>query len=302
MTPTTSDNKAAAARQVAAPVSRIRVLVSGLVLFAAGAGLSAWYFMRAPAAPPAAPVSAAPAALSDATVAVLQRLGSPVEIRFYSLLDPASVGDAGREFSGRVDELLSRYEQQGNGKIKIARISALAEANAAMADGITAFNMDKGDACYLGLTVVCGKQKETISSLSADWEPALESDLSRAIGRIIAASPQPTPVPAAKPANLEAVRRLIPNQDAVSADDGARLLHDASMAEVQRESETMEARVKEIEARFLQAQADHSDEGQEAALKEYQKIQAEHLVKLRQLATNGQAQISAWQQLKGGNQ
>jgi hypothetical protein len=302
MTQSTSDNKAVAGPKPAAAISRVRVVVFGLALFATGAGVSAWYFMRPPATPSAPQVNAAPAALSEATTAVLQQVGLPVEIRFYSLLDSNTVGDNGREFSRRVDDLLSRYEQMGNGKIKIARFLSLSDANAALADGVKAFNMDKGDACYLGLAVVCGNQKEALSSLSPDWEPALESDLSRAIGRVVAANPPVAPVPAAKPASLEAVKQLIPNRDAVSLDQGTQLLHVQSLGEIQTETETMEARVKEIEGKLLQAQADHSDEREDAARKEYQKLQADHLVKLRQLAANEQAQISAWQQLKGGSQ
>ena len=299
MTQSTSDNKVAANQKGAPMISRFRVPVSGLALFVAGAGLSAWLFMRAPAKPAVAPVSATASELSSATTAVLLHLGAPVEIRFYSLLDPASVGDNERNFSGRVDELLSRYEQSGAGKIKIARITSLSEANAAVADGIKPFNMDKGDACYLGLTVVGGNQKETISSISADWEPALESDLSRAIGRIVAANRQTTPAAVATADSVGAVKRVIPNVDAVSADEGAKLLNQASLDELKRELAATEAKQKEIEDRFVQAQADHSEEGQAAAREEYQKIQAEHLVTVRKLAARAQAQIAALRQLKG---
>jgi zona occludens toxin (predicted ATPase) len=45
--------------------------------------------------------------LSDPTRAALGRLDAPLEIRFYSILDPASVPASVSAFSGRVDQLLS---------------------------------------------------------------------------------------------------------------------------------------------------------------------------------------------------
>jgi len=123
--------------------------------------------------------------LSDATRAVLSRLDSPVEARFYAVLDPASVPDSVTAFAGRVDQLLSQYEQEAGGNIKVVRVTSISSsgADAALADGIRPFNMDKGDACYLGIAVVRAKQKETLSVLEPEWEQALEPDLTRAISR-----------------------------------------------------------------------------------------------------------------------
>ena len=186
MNRSTADNAGAAEKQRGFAASRLRGLVPGLALFATGIALGAWWISRAASSVPATPVNAGPAGLSAATKAVLQHLGSPVEIRFYSLLDPATVDNSGREFSGRVDQLLSQYEQEAGGKIKVVRVNSFstASANAAMADGIRSFNIDKGDACYLGIAVVHGGQKESLASLAPEWEPALEFDLSRAIAGI----------------------------------------------------------------------------------------------------------------------
>jgi hypothetical protein len=279
----------------------VRGLVLGLAFFAAGIALSAAWFMRAPAHGPAAPESAAPPALSEATRAILQHLGSPVEIRFYSLLDPASIGDSGREFSGRVDQLLAQYEQEAGGKIKVARVNSIsyATAHAAEADGIKAFNKDKGEACYLGLAVVRGAQKESLSSLAPEWELALESDLSRAIARAVAEDSQPASAPKANPATLETVKRLIPNVDSISVDQGKKVLRQASLAEFKQAVQEMQAKVKAAEEKFLQAQADQSEAGQEAARKELAQIQADHLTTLRRLTAASQAQTAALEQIKG---
>jgi hypothetical protein len=300
MNPSTAHPAGGAEKRREGAGAAVRSLVLGLAFFAAGIALSAWWFLRAPPAP-AAPGSVGPPGLSEATRAVLQRLGSPVEIRFYSLLDPSSASDSVRAFSGRVDQLLAQYEQEAAGKIKVSRskIMSSSSANAALADGIRPFDLDKGEGCYLGIAVVRARQKETLSPLEAEWEQALEPDLTRAIARAVAGDAEaPTPS-SADPATLDTVKRLIPNLDSVSLDQGKEALRQASFAQFQQAVQEMQARVKEAEGRFLQAQADQSEDGQEAARKELQQIQADHLASLRRLTAASQAQMNALQQLKG---
>jgi hypothetical protein len=297
----TVDNAGAAEKRRDGAAARVRGLIPGLALFAAGMALSAVWFSRAPSPGSAAPESAGPPALSDATKAILQRLRSPVEIRFYSLLDPASVGDSGRDFSGRVDQLLSQYEQEAGGKIKVARVNLISTSadKAAEADGIKPFNIDKGDACFLGIAVVRGHQKETLSSLAPEWEPALESDLSRAIAGVNVAGPQAQPAAKADVASLEAVKRAITNLDSVSVEEGSRLLRDAALAQFQKTGQEMQARVRQAEERFLQAQNNQSQVEQEAALKDLRQVQKEQTKKLEDIALESKAQLEALQQLKG---
>jgi hypothetical protein len=301
MNRSTADNAGAREQRREGAAARVRSLVLGLAFFAAGIALSALWFMRAPARAPAGPESAGPSALSDATKAVLQRLGSPVEIRFYSLLDPASVGDSQREFSGRVDQLLSQYEQEAGGKIQIARVNSISgpAANAAVADGIKPFNMDKGDACYLGIAVVCNGQKESLSSLAPEWEQALESDLSRAIAGVDLSNPRSPPAAKADVASLEAIRRAIPNLDSVSVGEGSRLLRAAALTQIQQTAQEMEAQVRQAEERFLQAQNSQSEADQAAALKDLQQVKREQTKKLTEIALASKAQLEALQQLKG---
>ena len=101
--------------------------------------------------------------------------------------------------------------------------------NAAQADGITSFNIDKGDACFLGITVVCGGQREALPRLAPEWEQALESDLSRAIARAVeaqvAAAP---PAPKVDTAALDTVKTMIPDTSAVSVEDGSQALRDTA--------------------------------------------------------------------------
>src|ERR1035438_8810734 len=121
--------------------------------------------------------------LSESTRAVLGRLESPLDIRFYALLDPATVPDSVTAFAGRVGQLLSAYQQEAGGKIKVTSVTSQSNPNAsaALADGITAYNLDKGEACYLGITLALNGRKETLPHLSPEWEQALEPDVTRAI-------------------------------------------------------------------------------------------------------------------------
>ncbi|MGD1083402.1 MAG: Gldg family protein [Verrucomicrobiota bacterium] len=278
-----------------------RALVPGLAFFAAGVALSALWFLRAPSHTSADPANSGPPPLSDATKAVLQRLGAPVEIRFYSLLDPASVGDSGREFSGRVDQLLSQYEQEGAGKIKVARVNlnSSAAANAAVADGIKPFNMDKGDACYLGIAVVRGGQKATLASLAPEWEAALESDLSRAIAGVDATGPHAQPARKPDVATLEAVKHTIPNLDTVTVEEGSRQLKTAALAKYKKTAQETQTRVEQAQERLLQAQNSGSASDQQAALKDLQQAKKEQTDKLKEIALASKAQQEALQQLKG---
>ena len=59
-----------------------------------------------------------------------------------------------------------------------------ANPNAALADGIKGFNLEKGEGCYLGIALSSKGKKEVLPQLSPEWEPALESDVSRAILRL----------------------------------------------------------------------------------------------------------------------
>src|SRR5262245_20578303 len=85
-------------------------------------------------------------ALSENTRAVLKKLDAPVQIRFYALLDRASVPVATQEFARLIDQLLTEYEREGNGNVEMTRYTSRSEvkaaAVAAAADGFKPFNLD----------------------------------------------------------------------------------------------------------------------------------------------------------------
>ena len=160
--------------------TRVIVLLLGLCLLGIAAG-AFWLYStsnRGPAPAEGQAPSTPASPLTDTTRAVLARLKSPLEIRFYALLDPATVPDPVTAFAGRVGQLLSAYQQEAGGKIKVTSFNSLStpSANAALADGIAVFNLDKGAGCYLGVALVLNGRKETLPHLAPDWEQALEPE------------------------------------------------------------------------------------------------------------------------------
>lgn len=277
----------------------VMVVVSCLFL---GFTFGAWWHYRTTRR---GPVDAAPGTdgqLSPGTKAVLQRLDAPIEIRFYAVLDRAAGFDGLRAFAGRVDQLLSEFQKEANGKLHVTRYLSQSDSATAAAsgDGLRPFNLDQGDACYLGIIVAQAAQKESLPQFSPEWEPALEFDLSRAIARVISAS-RPAERPASAPSNpavAEEVRTLIPDPASVSLEEGTRILREKAMTAFAATTEAMEAQVKEAEQRFLQAQRDNSEAAQEAARKELQQIRAQQTEKLKQVASRLHDQIAALEQLK----
>ncbi len=242
-------------------------------------------------------------ALSAATKTLLQRLPAAVEIRYYAVLDPAAVTDAMKSFAKRSARLLEAYQQEAAGKITLTRLESPADAPAALADGMKPFNLDQGAACYLGVSVAQGARKEALSRLVPEWEPALESDISRAISRVLApsvpASPPPgTPAAAPDPNALAEVKRQIPNFADVSLDEGSRTLRQSAMKELQSALGEMQSQIKAAEQSLAQLDTTTSGPERQAALQKLQELQARQVEKLRELTIKSTAQIEALRQLK----
>ncbi|MGO8929987.1 MAG: Gldg family protein [Limisphaerales bacterium] len=284
-----------------------RTIVLLLVVCLLGIAGGAFWFYRASQRSPAGANGQAgsiPASLlSDSTRATLGRLESPLEIRFYALLDPATLPDSVTAFAGRVGQLLSAYQQEAGGKIKVTSVTSQSNpnANAAMADGIIAFNRDRGEACYLGITLVLNGRKETLPHLSPEWEQALEPDVTRAIIRLVDATGSvtlPAVVSQINTAAIQEVRALIPDLAAVSVPAGKQILQDAAYKEFTAAAKEMQTQVKEAEQHLTQAQNGGTDAERQAALQHLHQIQAEQAEKLKAIAARSKAQIDTFQQLK----
>ncbi len=282
-----------------------RTVLVVLVAFALGGGLGAYWFHRSKPAPDSASHTepGAQLALSESTRAVLNRLNSPVEVRFYSLLEPANTPDATKAFAQRADRILEQYVQEASGKLKLTRFASMsqANANAALADGLKAFNLGNGDSGYLGVALSLKGQKESVAQLSPEWEPALESDLTRAIARLLDATRPATASGAnsqADTAALEAVKALIPDVSAVSLEAGTQILRESALKQFQAAAKEMEAEVKEAQQQVADAQNGKSEAELQAALQHLRQVQVQQNDKLKEIAAQAQAQVQALQGLK----
>jgi len=240
-------------------------------------------------------------ALSAGTMAVLQQLHGSVEIRFYVVMDPATVPEAVTAFAGRVEQLLAAYRHEAGGKITVSRHRSRADAAAAAADGMKPFNLDKGDSCYLGLTVIQANRKESIPRLYPEWEQALESDLSRAITRVsspVPSAPTATGAVPVDPATLVEVKRQIPNFASLSLEEGTRILRESAVNDFKAAMNEMESRLQEAQQRVARAQDANAEADKQAALGELQRLQAEQAAKLRDITVRSSAQVEAFRQLK----
>jgi ABC-type uncharacterized transport system involved in gliding motility auxiliary subunit len=239
--------------------------------------------------------------LSAGTTALLQSLKAPVQIRFYALLDAATVPEDVTRFAGRVEELLASYQRQSGGKLTVTRLRSRSDVSTAAADGMKPFNLDKGDVCYLGLMVVQGGRKESIPRLFPEWEQALESDVSRAISRVLGPSASVSPMAATlpvDPAILAEVKRQLPNFASVSLEEGSQILRDTALKDFRAALSQTEGQLKEAEQRVARMAEAKSETGKQEALKDLQRLQAEQAAKLGEFAKKSSAQIEALRQLK----
>ena len=240
--------------------------------------------------------------LSSQTSELMSHLNSPVEIRFFSVLPSGSAPESLQSFSQRVDDLLSEFQSANETQIHVIRNLSAAgtNADAAAADGIRAFNLDKGDACFLGLTVASGERKESLAQLDPEWESALPFDLARAILKVTAKAPSPIAKanPPVFPETTNDIRRLIPDIPGTSLEDGIGILRQAAVNKMADAGAEMDKQIKAAQLQLANTQNGRSEAEQQAALKHLQQVQLEQAEKFKQIAAQLQAQISAFEQMK----
>jgi len=131
--------------------------------------------------------------LSAGTKAILKKLDTQVEIRFYYTQSEKDMPPQLKVYAQRVDDLLGEYKQYGGKNIKIKRLNPKPDSDAedsAKLDGIEGQMLQSGEALYMGIAVSSLDEKVAIPFLSPDRERLLEYDISRAISRVM--SPQKT--------------------------------------------------------------------------------------------------------------
>ena len=243
--------------------------------------------------------------LSDQTMGLLHHLNSPVEIRFYSVLPPGSAPEPLQNFSGRVDHLLSEFQNANASQIHVVRnlSTSGANADAAAADGIHAFNLDKGDACFLGITVVGAGRKETLAQLQLEWEPALPFDLARAILQVTAMQRAPVVKAnsAVSPETTNEILRLIPDVNGTSLEDGIGILRQAAVDKFSEAGAEMQKQTLAAQQQVADAQNGRSEAEQQAAIKHLQQVQLDQAEKIKAIAARLQVQISTFEQMKAGS-
>jgi hypothetical protein len=279
-----------------------QVLLLAPIFVLLGIVLAGLWFKYGKATPDSHLPGAGGPQLSGTTVDLLSHLNSTVEIRFYAVLPSGSAPEPLQDFSRRVDRLLSEFQSVNDSKIRVVRniSTAGANANAAAADGIHPFNLDRGDACFLGLTVVCGERKESLPRIQPEWEPALEFDLARAILQVTAA-PATTVVKASAPVSPEVtneVVRLIPDLKGTSLEDGVRILREAAFEAFTAAGAEMENQLQAAQQQLSDAQNGQSEAEQQAAMKHLQEVQLEQEKKYRQIAARLQAELAIFEQMK----
>jgi hypothetical protein len=245
------------------------------------------------------------AELSPATKTLLAGLPASVTIHYYSLLPAGSTGEALPAFSGRVQQLLDAVQAASDGKVTVSSTTTPSDASAtaASADGVQAFNLDKGDACYLGLAIASGKSKESMARLQPEWEPALEYDLARAIARIAAGNAPAQPAPeVAKPSPeiIASIKTLVPDVNTVSVEQASQIFHAEYLKQCGEVGAEAEANIQAAQQKVVEAQAGGSAADLEAARKNLLQVQLAQGEKLKALATQLQTQLAVFQRMKDG--
>src|SRR4051794_34760061 len=125
--------------------------------------------------------------LSAGSRAILAKLDTPVQLRFYCTKDAKTMPVLLNTYAQRVEDLLNEYRQASKGQVDIQRLNPEPDSDAedsARLDGIEPQQLRGGERIYLGLSVAMLDQKQAIPFLTPDRERLLEYDISRAIARV----------------------------------------------------------------------------------------------------------------------
>ncbi len=126
--------------------------------------------------------------LSAGTRAILGRLDSPVEIRFYLTQDPDRIPPDRKTLFRDVDDMLQEFRAASRGKIEIKKFDPEPDSEAeeaARLDGVEPQPSGNGENFYLGLVVSLAPEKVAIPALSPQRENLLEYDLAHAIAQVL---------------------------------------------------------------------------------------------------------------------
>ena len=127
--------------------------------------------------------------LSPGTKAILKKVDSPVEVRFYFSQSETRVPSQIRTYAAEVEDLLEEFRDASGGKIRVRKIDPKPDSDAeeaAQADGIEGQPMGPlGENFYFGLVISLDPEKVPVA-LQLERERLLEYDIARALGQVIA--------------------------------------------------------------------------------------------------------------------
>jgi ABC-type uncharacterized transport system involved in gliding motility auxiliary subunit len=126
--------------------------------------------------------------LSPGTRAVLTRLDSPVELRFYYSQSESRVPSQFKTYAKRVEDLLSEFKQAAHGNLEIKKLDPQPDSEAedlANLDGVEGQMIETGEKVYLGLAISLDPHKVALPFLSPARDRLLEYDLIRAISQVM---------------------------------------------------------------------------------------------------------------------
>src|SRR6266487_61611 len=130
--------------------------------------------------------------LAPGTKAILKKLDSPVEIRFYYSKSETRKPSNLENYARAVEDLLGELGQASGGKIEIKKLDPKPDSEAedlANLDGVEGQLLPgqllpTGDKFYLGLCVSLDPLKAAIPFLAPEREKSLEYDVARAISQV----------------------------------------------------------------------------------------------------------------------
>lgn len=125
--------------------------------------------------------------LSPGTKAILKKLDTPVQIRFYATQGKDAPVEL-KTYAQRVEDILNEYEKNGGKKIQVKKYDPQPDSDAedsATLDGVEGQPTNIGDKIYLGLAVSMLDQKVAIPFLDPREERLLEYHITRAIANVM---------------------------------------------------------------------------------------------------------------------
>ena len=125
--------------------------------------------------------------LSDASKKILNKLDTPVKIKFYFSKSNSQMPVYLKTYAKRVEDLLEEYVQAGKGNITLEKLDPEPDSDAedaAIMDGVDGQMLQVGEKIYFGISISCIDKTRAIPFLTPEKENLLEYDLTKGIAEV----------------------------------------------------------------------------------------------------------------------